>query len=272
MRKIAQRATRTKGHLLAASLMLGLSLGGCRGPRLTLVPSGPQLLSVQGQVAGGPFALGRADLSRLPRAAFEAVDPAAGRRARFEGVPLGPLLTDRIERRPGADTAVFETSDGLRLALPVAALEAQRALLADRIDGGEATLQLAWPNLEQPGLDRDPRGELRWAHQIVSIELIRWEASWGPALAAPLGASDAARRGAGQLLLRCAPCHAVAGVGGRRGPPLDGAPARLGPVRFEAAVRDHPGWSDRVGPELTPDGEVLAELQAFLAAAPHAAR
>jgi mono/diheme cytochrome c family protein len=228
---------------------------------------GEPLLAVRGQVAGAPFALGRADLAGLPRASFEGVDPATGRSARFEGLALGLLLAERIERLAGADTAVIETGDGLRLALPLTWLRERQALLADRIDGVEAPLQLAWPNRAQPGLDLDPRGPLLWAHGVVAVEVIRWDATWGRALAAPTGAADPARRGAGEAALRCAGCHAVRGAGGRRGPALDGSVERLGVAGFEAAVRAHPAWPSHLGVELRPDAEVLAELEAFLATA-----
>jgi len=263
MRKIAQRwpATKTRSLLLAAAL------SSCLGPRLPIAPRGEQVLGVRGLVEGGPFALGRADLAGLPRSAFLGLDPATGREARYEGVALGLLVTDRVERQPGVDTVVVESADVLRLPLPVTLARERQVLLADRIDGAEAPLQLAWPNRAQPGLDRDPRGALAWAHGVVALDLVRWRATWGRALAAPVGSSDQARRGAGQYGLRCSPCHALHGVGGRRGPALDGAPGRLGLEPFLVAVRAHPGWTALLGAELTPDAEVLGELTAFLGAA-----
>jgi hypothetical protein len=164
-------------------------------------------VTVEGKVKGGPFPLGRADLEALPRAGFRAVDPATGREARYDGVVLQQVLAEKIEAIEGADTVLIRTGGKEVLPLPPNVLRQYRPILADRIDGQPVAPQLAWPNLDQLGLQRDPRAALWWARQVVAVELVAWDRTWGRALRPPPGSSDAARLGSGQYALRCTPCH-----------------------------------------------------------------
>jgi hypothetical protein len=247
---------------------MALSAGGlaCGGPQLPRSARGEVLLTVEGQVKYGPFQLGRADLEALPRAGFRAVDPGSGREARYDGVALQLLLADKIEPIEGADTVVIRSADREAVPLPPTVLRQYRPILADRIDGQPVPPQLAWPNLDQLGLQRDPRAMLWWTRQVRSVELVAWDRTWGRALRPPPGASDAARLGGGQYALRCASCHRLGKAGGERGPALDGAATRLGPTAFMAALRGHAVWQERLGTELSPGDQVAAQLHAFLAA------
>jgi hypothetical protein len=229
-------------------------------------PTGPAILVIRGQVRGGPFQLGRADLERLPRAGFTAVDPATGRTVRLDGASLRALLAGWLEPAGGADTLLVVTAAGVAVPLGPATLRQLDPILADRVDGAPAGLALAWPNLDRPGLALDPRAGSWWARDVVALELVAWDATWGRTFRAPPGARDAARRGANQVLVRCAPCHRLGSAGGGAGPPLDGAAGRLGPAGLEAALRRHPGWPERAGMELATPGEIAVDVAAFLAA------
>jgi hypothetical protein len=247
--------------------VLGAMAGAvaCAGPRLPTKARGETLLTVRGQLKGGPFHLGRADLAALPRAGFRALDPATGREARFDGVAL-VKLGSRVEVTDHAETMVAVAKDGTAVPLQAGLLRQYGPILADQIDGQPAPLQLAWPNLDQRGLDADPRAATWWAHEVEAIEVVSWDRTWGRALRAPPGVSDLARHGAGQFTLRCAACHRLHGTGGERGPRLDGAVSRLGQGRFVAAVVAHPGWPKRLGTELERAEDVAAQVAAFLAA------
>jgi hypothetical protein len=254
----------TKGS--CAVVALAVAAACAASPRLPASPSGPPLLAVRGQVRGGPFSLGRADLQRLPRAGFTARDPTTGRAERLEGISLRGLLSGWLEPAGGADTLLVITAAGVAVPLGPATLQQLDPILADRIDGAPAGLTLAWPNLQRPGLAADPRAASWWARDVVALELVTWDRTWGRTFRAPPGAGDAARRGANQLLLRCAPCHRLGSAGGEAGPPLDGAAGRLGPAGLESALRRHPGWAERTGMELATSGEVSADVAALLAA------
>jgi hypothetical protein len=245
---------------------LGVLAAACAGPRLPTAVHGETVLTIRGQVKFGPFYLERKDLAGLPRAGFRAVDPAAGREARFDGVALREFVVRKLEPSEGGDVLLFVGRDGLTFPVSAALLRQYRPILADRIDGAEVPLQLAWPNVEQQGLDADPRAALWWVHQVVAVELVAWDKTWGRALRAPPGVADGGRLGASQYLLRCAACHRLRGVGGDRGPALDRAVSRLGADRFVAAVRAHPGWPERVGTDLARGEDVASQVSAFVAA------
>jgi hypothetical protein len=251
---------------VAAVGVVAVGAAGCGGPQLPRAAHGEVLVTVEGKVKYGPFPLGRADLEALPRAGFRAVDPVTGREARYDGVSLGLVLGEKIEGIEGADTVVIHTASKEALPLPPVVLRQYKPILADRIDGQPVPPQLAWPNLEQLGLQRDPRAVLWWARQVVRLELISWDRTWGRSLRPPPGASDAARLGGGQYALRCTPCHQLGKSGGARGPALDGAATRLGLTGFMAALKTHAAWQERVGTELSPGDQVAGQLHAFLAA------
>ena len=251
---------------LAAGGVVAAWVAGCGGPQLPKAARGEVLVTVEGKVKYGPFPLGRADLEALPRTGFRAVDPATGREARYDGVSLRQVLADRIEGIEGADTVVVHTATREALPLPPMVLRQYRPILADRIDGQPVPPQLAWPNLDQLGLQRDPRALLWWARQVERLELIAWDRTWGRSLRPPPGASDAARLGGGQYALRCTPCHQLGKAGGARGPALDGAGSRLGLTGFMAVLRTHAIWQERLGTELSPGDQVAGQIHAFLSA------
>lgn len=256
-----------KGILtLAAS---GL-VAGCGGARLPTKPGPEDLLIIEGQVKDGPYHLGRADLEGLVRAGFQARPPGAEAPSRFDGISLQRLLAFYIQPQAGADTLVFVTKDGLAVPVGVGLIRQYGPILADRLDGAAVAPRLAWPNLDQRGLDADPRAGLWWAGPVVRIEVVDWDKTWGRVIRAPAGSPDEARLGASQYLVRCAGCHRHHGVGGQRGPGLDGAVARLGAAGFAAAVLRHPGWPSRVGAELWSAEAVAGQVAAFLAASDQA--
>lgn len=250
--------------------LLGLALGAvtlaCAGARLPVRAEGEVLLTVRGQVKGGPFSLGRADLARLPRGAFRAVAPGSAREARYEGLDLLLLGEQRLEVERGADTLLILAADGRVLPVTATLLRQHRPLLADRMDGEPSSLMLVWPNVDQRGLDADPRSTVWWLQGVVSLEVVSWDRTWGRVLRAPPGSPDEARRGAGLYAQRCASCHRLHGAGGDRGPPLDGVVARLGVGSFTAALATHQGWPRRVGQELEASEVAAAEVAAFLSA------
>jgi hypothetical protein len=252
-------------------LMAICALGvGCGGARLPTKPAGETVLTVQGQVPHGPYFLQRSDLAALPRAGFWARAPGAAAAARYDGVALLPFLRTWVQPTEGADTVVFVTPGGLAVPLSGPLLRQYGPILADQVDGRPVPPQLAWPNQEQRGLDADPRAAFWWTGPVVTLEVLAWDRTWGRALRPPPGSSDAARLGAGQYLLRCSACHRLHGMGGQRGPALDGAVQRLGLGPFVAAVKRHPGWPERVGTDLVSGEDVALQVAGFVAAAAQA--
>lgn len=246
--------------------LVGAALAACAGPKLPTTARGEVVLTIRGQVKHGPFILQRSDLAGLPRAGFRAVDPATGREARFDGVALVPFLARKLEAVDGGDTILVVAADGVTLPTPAGLLRQYRPILADQVDGRPAPLQLAWPNLDQPGLGADPRAGLWWLRPVVALELVAWERSWGRALRPPPGLGEEARLGAGHFLLRCAACHRLHGAGGERGPALDGAVGRLGEARFVRWAQEHAGLPEQVGSAMQPREAVSAQVAAFVAA------
>ncbi len=254
MRKIAA---------LLQMLLLVLA-GACssRGARLPRTAQGEPVVEVSGAVeAGGTYALGRADLAALPRRTVRGVDPADGRDATWEGVPVAAFL--RVAVKKGADTAVVRTVDGVAIPIPLTVIRTLKPVLADRSDGTPLPAPvLAWPTLEQRGIETDPRAAGWWTHGVVALEIVDWQRTFAVALATPDGAPDLARRGASWYGDRCISCHALRGVGGKRGPDLTEVTARLGPGPFAALLEKHPGWSGMAGDPPGADG--ADELWSFL--------
>jgi hypothetical protein len=262
----------TKRWLMAglvglAMLWLGPVAVGCAGPRLPNKAVGETVLTIRGQVKDGPYYLQRSDLAHLPRQGFRARPPGSAADARFDGVSLRKLLEYYLQPTEGGDTLVFVGKDGVAIPVTLGLILQYGPIVADQIDGQPVAPRLAWPNLDQRGLDADPRSELWWNGPLEALEVVAWARSWGRVLRLPPGASDEARLGAGQYGLRCAGCHKFHGVGGQRGPVLDGAAARLGPGGFATAMLRHPGWPARLGQELTSSEDVARQVAAFLAAA-----
>jgi cytochrome c len=241
-----------------------VSLAACSsGPRLPKTAQGTPALTVGGAVKGGPFALGRADLDKLPRRSVRGVDPASGREAVWEGTAADEIVGRRVEAMRGADVVLVRTADRAAIAIPLTVLVQSKPVLADRADGARiAANVLAWPTLEQRGLETDPRATLWWARDVVAFDLVDSQKTFGPALATPDGAADGARRGSALFGERCIACHRMRGVGGQRGPELTTVAARMRQAPFTALLDKHPGWKDTGG---DPPGEQgAAELWSFL--------
>lgn len=260
-------------------LLLAAALLACSSAR-PFVTRGAPVVTFEGKVEAGPAVLGVVDLEALPRRAFEAVPPGGGR-VRFEGLSLAPLLGDTLELGHEADTAVFHGEGGRAAAVPLVTIKQLKPVLADKVAGAAiagwrreaAPLQLAWPNLDAPGIDSDPRLRWWWVGGVRRVELVSWVATYGKALRVPPGASDAARLGAEVLATSCLGCHRLRGVGGTRGPVLTSAlvagEARAVARRLRAHLQRTSGVAS--APELTPTavGQAIAFLHAVeLAAQP----
>lgn len=247
-----------------AVLLAVLAACSSRGARLPRTAQGEPVVEVRGALEkGGTFSLGRADLEALPRRAIRGVDPATGREGSWEGVPVAALVSDGVKK--GADTVVVRTVDGSAIPIPLMVIRALKPLLADRADGAPLPAPvLAWPTVEQRGIETDPRAAGWWTHGVVAFEVVEWQRTFAGALATPDGAPDSARRGAGWFGDRCISCHAMRGVGGKRGPELTAVAARLGPGPFAALLGNHPGWTDAAGDP--PGSEGIQELWSFLGA------
>jgi hypothetical protein len=245
-------------------LVLVVLAGACSSaPRLPRAPHGPPVLEVRGALKGGPYALGRADLERLPRHAVRGEAPAVGRTSVWEGTSVAALVAERVEPRRGADTVVVRTTEGAAIPVPLVLIRQLRPVLADHADGARLEKPvLAWPTEQQQGLATDPRSATWWARDVVAFELVDWQRTFGPALAPPEGAADAARRGAGVYAESCIACHRLRGVGGERGPELTTVASRMARPAFEALLGDHPAWRERRSGAREP--EIAGELWAFL--------
>lgn len=244
-------------------LVLAACSGG--GARLPKAAQGAQVLEVRGAVKHGPFALGRADLDRLPRRSVRGVDVVSGAAAEWEGISVAAIVSDRVELAKGADTVIVRTSEGAAIPIPLTLVRQLKPVLADRANGTRLPAPvLAWPTLEQRGLETDPRARAWWAREVVAFEIVEWQRTFGSALATPDGAPDAARRGSAWYGERCVTCHKMRGAGGSRGPDLTTVAARLRQAPFEALLETHPGWATAGGD--TPGAEGAVELWAFLRA------
>jgi hypothetical protein len=259
---------RTLSIALAAAL-------ACAAPPRRRPPPGEVALTVEGKVDRGPAYLTTKDLSALPRRTFRAREPRAGQVTTFEGVSLAAVLSDAAPPLRTADIAVVRGRDGTAAALPLARIRELKPILADRADGrpiaewakeagvpAESFL-LAWPNLDQPGLDTDPRARSWWVSGVATVGLEAWLATYGKALRLSAGATDEARRGAEVVAIHCLPCHSVRESGGRRGPDLTGVLKSKDRERFAEGVRRH---ALDTGLPAGPTGDTfLREIAAFLA-------
>ncbi|HEY6002075.1 MAG TPA: c-type cytochrome [Anaeromyxobacter sp.] len=254
--------------------LLLVSLAACSsGPRLPKTAQGTPAITVGGAVKGGPYALGRADLDKLPRRSVRGIDPASGREAVWEGTAADEIVGRRVEPMRGADLVLVRTADRAAIAIPLTILVQSKPVLADHADGARiATNVLAWPTLEQRGLETDPRASLWWARDVVAIDLVDSQKTFGPALATPDGAVDGARRGSALFGERCIACHRMRGIGGQRGPELTMVAARMRQAPFIALLDKHPGWKGTGGDPPGEQGarELWSFLHAVAVAAPNA--
>ncbi len=253
------------------SAVLLLALTACSGVPLPKTPQGALVISIGGAVKGGPFALGRADLEKLPRRRVQGVDPVSGREAQWEGASLAELVGKRLETQRGVDVVLVRTAARAAIAVPLWIVWQFRPVLADHADGAPlAAPVVAWPTLDQRGIGTDPRAVLWWAHDVVALDLVDWQRTFGTALATPDGAAEGARRGATLYGERCIACHRLRGVGGERGPELTAVASRLAAPSFAALLARHPGWKGVGGDP--PGEEGAAELWSFLGAVSEATR
>jgi hypothetical protein len=247
---------------------LGLAAAACGGSRLprSPAPGGPAVVEIGGMVKGAPFRLGRGDLAALPRRALRAVDPVTDREIEFEGVALSMVVADRLDLKKGADTLVVRTADREAVPVPLWIVRQFRPVLADKAEGKPLdALVLAWPNVDQRGLDTDPRAFTWWTRGVVALDFADWDRSYGKALRPPAGASDAVRLGAEQYGMRCVGCHALRAEGGTRGPELLRASQGLDDGAFAQKVAAHRLWPQH-HPELAPGPEAIAQIRMFLRA------
>jgi mono/diheme cytochrome c family protein len=245
-------------------IIVAFTLAACS--KKDLLPrsaQGTPVLEVRGAIKGGPHALGQADLERLPRLKVRGVDPRTGRAAEWEGPSLAVLVSDRVDLRRGTDTVLVRTSDRAAVPIPLQVIRQLKPVLADRMNGERITPgEVAWPTAEQGGLATDPRAPAWWARDVVALELVDWQRTFGPALASPDGATDEARRGAGIYAESCIGCHKVRSQGGERGPELTSIASRIGQERFAAFLPAHPGWKERRMRDGSED--IIGEVWAFL--------
>ncbi len=233
-------------------------------PRLPRTPEGPVVVEIGGEVKGGPFRIGRADVEKLPRRAVHGREPATGRAAWWEGLAIAPLVSERVELTHGADTVVVRTADGRAVPIPLIVVRQARPVLADHADGTPiADALLAWPNLEQRGWQSDPRAASWWAWDVQRLDLVNGYATLGRALRVPDGAPAAARLGASLFGARCIECHRLRKFGGTKGPDLTRVADRLSREALERMMPQHTGF---VGPDGEAPVDGAAQLWAFLRA------
>jgi len=254
-------------------VLLAAVLLACAGPR-PRTPKGDVVVSFEGKVEHGPYRFGKDDLPHLPRRSFKAASPTAAKEATYDGFVVSTVLSDVMELDKGADIAIFHGQDGYVVLVPIAALRQLRPILADKVNGAPvvewnkaaAPLQLAWPNVDQPGIDSDPRMRWWWVGGVKKIEVQSWEATYGRALRVPQGASDEARLGAEAISVSCMACHKVRGVGGTRGPELRSGTVPRDIEAFLNDMREH--VAKVTGMRSAPETSALVarQIAAFLRA------
>jgi hypothetical protein len=253
------------GIFLLSAALLSTAAACSSKPRLPAAATGEPVVEVRGALRGGPYALGRRDLDALPRLRVVGEEPRSGKMAVWEGTSVAALVAERVELRKGADTAIVRTADRSAIPVPLTMIRQLKPVLADRADGVRIVGSvLAWPTEHQKALATDPRSGTWWARDVVAFDIVEWQRTFGPALTAPEGSAEGARRGASLYGDSCITCHRMRGVGGERGPDLTTVASRLRPAAFTALLPSHPGWRERGITELPP--EAATELWTFLRA------
>jgi hypothetical protein len=246
-------------NLLLAIALLACACAGSRAHKA----AGEAVLTIAGKVEQGPYTFNRADLKTLPRRSFRAVPPAAQAPLKYDGVAVAAVLADVIEVGKGADTVLFFGKDGYVMPVPTAAIRQLRPVLADVVaDAPEASLLLAWPNVDQPGIDSDPRMRWWWVPGVTRVELQSWSATYGRALRVPTGSSDDARLGSDAFAVQCMACHRLRAVGGTRGRDLTQIAAKRDPQALAAEMRVHLAQVGPPGNEPAP--AAIRQIAAFL--------
>jgi hypothetical protein len=252
--------------LLAALALAGLACGGRQGH----TAKGDAVLAFTGRVEHGPYTFGGDDLKHMPRRNFRALSPGASAPAKFEGVQVAQLISDVLDLKRGVDTAVFHGKNGYAVPVSMIVLKQLRPILADSVDAAPVSawrddavpLVLAWPNVDQPGIDTDPRMRWWWVTGVTKVEMVSWTASYGRALRVPTGASDDARLGADAFSVQCMGCHKLRGVGGTRGPDITESASKKDLGALTSVMRDH---LQRVGPAWNePSPLAVRQIAAFL--------
>jgi mono/diheme cytochrome c family protein len=168
------------------------------------------------------------------------VDPLTGREASWQGLDLAEVVQRAKAER--ADTVVIRSADGQAVPITMNALFQYRPVLADHADGEAlAASRLAWPNVENPGLTRDPRHLGWWVSRPVAVELVIWPVAFGRALATPPGSPEGVRPGAGLFVQRCVACHQIRKAGGTAGPDLSLWASQGTQEALAARLQRHPG-------------------------------
>ncbi len=265
---------RTLSFAVLATLAL---IAGCRSAPRPAAPRGEPVFRLEGRVENGPFLFGAADLAALPRLSFRAREPVTGRTATFEGPSVAAMVTTVAEPKRDADTLTVHGENGYAVAVPLIAVKQLKPVLAERADGrpiaewlregGTPTAAplLAWPNVDAPGLDTDPRARSWWVAGVTAATVDSWDRTYGRALRVPPGADDDARLGAGAITVDCLTCHRVRGVGGTRGPDLTDALHGKTEQTFVSQIRAHARAVD--GPRALEGGdESLRRIASFLEA------
>lgn len=243
----------------------------CSGFPLRKAAPGDALV-VDGKLEHGPAGFTLRELAALPGRTVRGLDPRVGRAATFQGVALLPLLAEDLPLQRGVDLLVIHGAGGYQAAVPLNAIRQSRPVLALQADGqpldqwsaGAGPLMLAWPDLEAPGLDTDPRHRWWWVRGVARLEAASWQEGYGRALRVPPGAADEARPGAEVFAGQCMPCHSLRGRGGTVGPDLSSWPSAGEAEKLAAALRGHvaPRAATPAAPEVPP--AQVRQLAAFL--------
>jgi hypothetical protein len=252
------------------TLLVFLAVVGCAKPQYRSAGA-DVVLTVEGRVRGSPVAFDAAALRALEQRTVRGRDPSTGSELSYEGASLLALVRE-LEPKRGVDLVVVHGRGGFTVAIPLPAVRQYRPVLADRIGGRSAEealgergrLALAWPNVESPGFDDDPRTRWWWPRDVTRVELVPWFETYGRALRAPSGASDQARHGADAFATSCMHCHQLRGAGGKRGPDLSAGITPAARQQFLATVHAHESRVPELkGVDLT---RRLPEIAAFLEA------
>ena len=165
------------------------------------------------------------DPGTLPEIAVPVRDPTDGNRKK---TLLGPRLADLLPRLAppaGADAITVRCNDGWFSLIALATLRRfGGAIIAvrERTATGDRAVApprgpnfLAWPNVEQPAIDRDPElSPNGWTWGVAEIAYAR-----AADFALPISAAApvAARQGVALFTAHCQHCHEIDGRGGRVG-------------------------------------------------------
>jgi hypothetical protein len=249
-----------------AALLAAAAVSCSSTPPLPDRADGVPVLEVSGAFKGSPRSLGASDVDRLPRRSVRGVDPVSGREATWEGLDLAEVV--QRARPDRADTVVVRSAAGDAVPLGLNAVLQYRPVVATRADGEPLpATRLAWPNVENPGLPRDPRHLAWWVTGPVAVEIVLWPTAFGRALAAPPGSAAGVRPGAGLFVQRCVVCHQVRKAGGTRGPDLTAWAARGSQQDLAARLQRHPGrFPDDLEQDFVPP--MWAYLSAMASAPP----